>query len=350
MKEIITYILEHTILYVFSLLVLGFAAGVIFYQLIKKFLHSSFDIENETIDQKLKTPFYLIFSLVVAEIFFHLSKMEGEISFFISKTLFVGFVIVFAWLISRVINLVSIIVERQLKTDKVDNLQERKILTQFAYINKIIYFILILITVSVILLSFEQVRQVGLSLLASAGITSIIIGLAAQKTISNLIAGFQIAFTQPIRLDDVVIVEGEWGRVEEITLTYVVIRIWDWRRLIVPLTNFIEKPFQNWTRDKSELLGSVSLWVDYTIPVDEIRIEMQRLLNASPLWDKKIEVLQVIDSSEKAMHIRGLMTSKNSQDSWDLRCFVREGLIKYIQENHPESLPKLRIDTNQKTS
>lgn len=346
MEEIKVYISNNSLLYLLTLLGVGFVIGVIIYQLIKKVVHSTFEIENGIINKKLKSPFYLIFSLITAQIFYSFLAFEGAVSELISKALFVFFVIVFAWLIARVIQLVSMIVETQLKTDKVDNLQERKILTQYAYINKIIYFVLILVAVSVILLSFDNVRKVGMSLLASAGITGIIVGLAAQKTISNLLAGFQIAFTQPIRLDDVVIVEKQWGRIEEITLTYVVVRIWDWRRMIVPLTYFIDTPFQNWTRNNSDLLGGVSLWVDYTVPVEELREELRRLLKTSPLWDEKIEVLQVIDSSEKCMLLRALMTSKTSQASWDLRCFVREGLIKFIQEKYPESLPKFRIETN----
>ena len=191
---------------------------------------------------------------------------------------------------------------------------------------------------------FEEVRQFGTSILASAGVLGIIIGFAAQKTISNLFAGFQIAMTQPIRLDDVVIVEGEWGRVEEITLTYVIIHIWDDRRLVVPLGYFIEKPFQNWTRASAQLLGSVFVWVDYTMPLDEIRKALKEIIEPNPLWDKRFWNLQVTDATEKTMQIRVLATAADSSKGWDLRCDIREKLIAYIQKHHPQSLPRVRAE------
>jgi len=225
-----------------------------------------------------------------------------------------------------------------------DNLQARKIHTQLQVISKTIYFLLGLFTVASILMLFEEVRHFGTSILASAGVVGVIIGFAAQKTIANLFAGFQIALSQPIRLDDVVIVEGQWGRVEEITLTYVVIHIWDDRRLIAPLTDFIEKPFENWTRVSAQLLGSVLLWVDYSLPLEETRQAARQIIEASPLWDHRFWNLQVSDSSERTMQIRVLCTATDASKAWDLRCEVREKLISFIQQNHPRSLPRLRGD------
>jgi len=225
-----------------------------------------------------------------------------------------------------------------------DNLQARKIYTQVHVISKVLYAIIALFTVASILMLFQEVRQFGTSILASAGVVGIIIGFAAQKTISNLFAGFQIAMTQPIRLDDVVIVEGEWGRVEEITLTYVIIHIWDDRRLVVPLGYFIEKPFQNWTRASAQLLGSVFLWVDYTMPLEEIRKALKEIIEPHPLWDKRFWNLQVTDATEKTMQIRVLATSADSSKGWDLRCDIREKLIAYIQHHHPQSLPRFRAE------
>jgi small-conductance mechanosensitive channel len=189
---------------------------------------------------------------------------------------------------------------------------------------------------------FEEVRHIGTSVLASAGIVGIIAGIAAQKTLANLFAGFQIALAQPMRQDDVVIVEGEWGRVEEITLTYVIVHIWDDRRMVLPLTYFIEKPFQNWTRTSSGLLGTVLVWVDYSFPVDEGRTALKEIIESNPLWDKRFWNLQVSDASEKSMQLRVLATSADSSKSWDLRCAIRENFITYIQKNHPQSLPQLR--------
>jgi small-conductance mechanosensitive channel len=195
-----------------------------------------------------------------------------------------------------------------------------------------------------ILLNIESVRLYGAALLTSAGVAGIIIGFAAQKTLANLLAGFQIAFTQPIKIDDPVVVEGEWGWIDEINLTYVVIRIWDWRRLIVLITYFVEKPFQNWTRVTADLLGSVFLNVDYTVPLQRLREEFDRVLNESQLWDKEANVLQVTDSTEKSMQIRMLMSARNSPQPWDLRCEVREKMIDFIQRHYPESLPRSRTE------
>jgi small-conductance mechanosensitive channel len=198
------------------------------------------------------------------------------------------------------------------------------------------------------LMTFPKVQQLGTTILASAGIIGIVVGMAAQRTIGNFIAGLQIAFTQPIRLDDVVIVENEWGRIEEITLTYVVVKIWDLRRLIVPITYFIEKPFQNWTRTSADILGTVYIYVDYTVPVDSIREQLQKILNESELWDKKVCVLQVTNATERTVELRALMSAPDASTAWSLRCQVREKLIDFIRENYPHALPKLRAELFQK--
>jgi small-conductance mechanosensitive channel len=223
-----------------------------------------------------------------------------------------------------------------------NNLRARKLYTQVHVLGRVVYVAIGLFAVACILMLFQQVRHVGTSLLASAGIMGIIAGVAGQKTLANLIAGFQIALAQPIRLDDVVIVEGEWGRIEEITLSYVVVHIWDDRRLVLPLTYFVEKPFQNWTRNSAQLLGSVFVWVDYSFPLEEGRKALGRIIESSPLWDRRFWNLQVTDTSEKTMQLRVLATSQDSSKSWDLRCEIREKFIAYIQEHHPQSLPFVR--------
>ncbi|MFD0764376.1 mechanosensitive ion channel family protein [Mucilaginibacter lutimaris] len=227
--------------------------------------------------------------------------------------------------------------------NKADNLKERKIRTQLQFIRKLATVLIILITLALILLSFDNVRKLGAGLLTGVGIGGIIIGFAAQKSLGNLLAGFQIAFTQPIRIDDVLVVEGEWGRVEDITLTYVVLNIWDQRRLILPINYFIEKPFQNWTRTTSEILGTVFLYVDYTVPTDALRGELTKLLDATDLWDKRVGILQVTDAKERVIELRMLVSARNSSQAFDLRCYVRENMIQYIQENFPGSLPKTRF-------
>jgi len=253
-------------------------------------------------------------------------------------------IVAVALILFQAVNLGEKVVLTEYDITVSDNLQARKIYTQIHVISKTLYVIIGLFTVASVLMLFAEVRQLGTSILASAGVVGVILGFAAQKTISNLFAGFQLAMTQPIRLDDVVIVEGEWGRVEEITLTYVIIHIWDDRRLVVPLSYFIEQPFQNWTRASAQLLGSVFLWVDYTLPLDEIRKALKEIIENHPLWDKRFWNLQVTDASEKTMQIRVLATSADSSKSWDLRCAIREQLIAYIQKHHPQSLPRFRAD------
>jgi len=225
-----------------------------------------------------------------------------------------------------------------------DNLQARKIYTQVKLLGKVMHIAIGLCTVATILMLFQQVRHVGTSLLASAGIAGIIAGIAAQQTLANLFAGFQIALAQPIRQDDVVIVEGEWGRIEEITLTYVVVHIWDDRRMVLPLSYFIQKPFQNWTRASAQLLGSVFIWVDYSFPVEAGRTALKQIIEDNPLWDKRFWNLQVSDATEKTMQLRILATAADSSKAWDLRCRIREDFIAHMQRKYPGSLPRVRAD------
>jgi small-conductance mechanosensitive channel len=232
-----------------------------------------------------------------------------------------------------------------------DNLNARRIQTQVKVLVRCLNVLVLIFGTGLILMSFPAVRQIGASLLASAGLAGLAAGFAAKPVLGNLIAGLQIAISQPIRLDDVVIVEGEWGRIEEISGTYVVVKIWDERRMVVPLAYFIEKPFQNWTRSTSSLIGSVFLWVDYSVPLDALREEAQRVCADIPqLWDGRVCVLQVTDTSEKSMQLRILLSSADSSRSWDARCHMRERLIHFINNNYPECLPQLRAEISSKTS
>jgi len=231
-----------------------------------------------------------------------------------------------------------------------DNLNARRIQTQVKVLVRCLNALVLIFGSALILMSFPAVRQIGTSLLASAGLAGLAAGFAAKPVLGNLIAGLQIAISQPIRLDDVVIVEGEWGRVEEISGTYVVVKIWDERRMVLPLQYFIEKPFQNWTRSTSSLIGSVFLWVDYSIPLDVLRDEAQKACEEIPqLWDGRVCVLQVTDTSEKSMQLRILLSSSDSSRSWDARCFLRERLITFINSQYPECLPQLRAEVSTKT-
>jgi small-conductance mechanosensitive channel len=230
----------------------------------------------------------------------------------------------------------------QHRMDVADNLRARAIQTQVTVLKRMAVAVIVIFTVASMLMVFDSVRQFGTSILASAGIAGIIVGLAAQQSIGGLLAGFQIALTQPIRLDDVVIVENEWGRIEEITLTYVVVRIWDLRRLVLPISYFIQQPFQNWTRSSADLLATVFLYVDYRMPMAPLRAELTRILEASSRWDRKVNVLQVTDSKERTLEIRALASAADASLAWDLRCEVREKLVDFLQREYPECLPRLR--------
>jgi small-conductance mechanosensitive channel len=223
-----------------------------------------------------------------------------------------------------------------------DNLAARRIHTQTRVLSRIASGTVLVAGIAFVLMTFPRARQVGTSLLASAGVAGLVVGLAARSVFSNLLAGLQIALAQPIRIDDAVIIEGQFGHIEEITSTYVVVKIWDERRLVVPLNWFTEHPFENWTRSGAELLGSVMLWVDFSLPVEVLRAEAKRLCEASPLWDKRVFSVAVTDSNERAMQVRILVSANNSGSNFDLRCLLREGLIRFLHEQHPDTLPRLR--------
>jgi small-conductance mechanosensitive channel len=232
--------------------------------------------------------------------------------------------------------------------NKTDNLTERKIRTQIVFMRKLIVTVIVVVTICVILLSFENLRKLGTGLLTGVGIGGIIIGFAAQRSLGNLLAGFQIAFTQPLRIDDALVVEGEFGRVEEITLTYVVLNLWDQRRMILPINYFIEKPFQNWTRTTAEMLGTVMFYLDYSVPLEPLRTEFNRLMEASPLWDRRASAIQVTDATGDNIEVRALVSASNSGAVFDLRCYIRENLISFIQRNYPEALPRTRMELRER--
>lgn len=260
-----------------------------------------------------------------------------------SNAVSIALIATIAWVLYRLVDAACRLLLRRYRVDVPDNREARAVHTQVTVLRKVAVSVIVLLGFAAMLMVFEQVRQIGATILASAGVAGIVIGFAAQRSVGMVLAGFQIALTQPIRLDDVVIVEGEWGRIEEITLTYVVVSIWDQRRLIVPVTYFLERPFQNWTRITSELLCTVELFVDHNMPLAELRAELTRILESSKLWDRRVNILQVTDVREHAVVVRALMSASNSGHAWDLRCEVREGLLRFLQREHPESLPRIRF-------
>lgn len=278
-----------------------------------------------------------------------LSGAPGEMLFTrgLSYLTTVSFILCLTWWASRCVKALSDTAIRLNPYDVADNLRARRMLTQTRVLARSAHAVIVLLGLSFVLLTLPGVRQIGASLLASAGVAGLVAGIAARPVLGNFIAGLQIAFTQPIRIDDVLIVNGEWGRVEEITGTFVVVRIWDERRMIVPLQWFIENPFENWTHRTSSLLGTVFLWLDFSVPLVPVRKEFERLCKASPLWDTRVAVVQVTDTTERAMQVRFLVSAANSGQAFELRCYLRERLIAFICEHYPGGLPRVRAQVGE---
>ncbi|MBN2348721.1 MAG: mechanosensitive ion channel [Bacteroidales bacterium] len=336
--ELLQYIITASAVFVIFL-----SIYFIFTRILKKIeKRSEFTIITR-IRKLFRTPLILlmlIISVVLPATFFEISETLTNPA---GKIMVLSTIALFSWILIRVVGLFKFLVLKQYDLDQKDNLKARKVYTQFRIIERILVFVIIVIAIALSLMTFDGIRKIGISLIASAGVTGIILGLAAQKIIGSVLAGFQLALTQPIRIDDVVVVENEWGRIEEINLTYVVVQIWDKRRLILPTTYFIEHPFQNWTRTSAEILGTVFIYTDYTVPFDALRNELTRLLNITELWDKKVNVLQVTNATEKTVEIRALMSAADSSTAWNLRVYIRENIILFLQKNYPESLPKSRV-------
>jgi small-conductance mechanosensitive channel len=252
-----------------------------------------------------------------------------------------GIVVNTVLLIQTVLAVESMVVSRA-EILKYDLYKWRRVETSAQMLRRLLIFAIVVVGIGATLMAFQPVRQIGAGLVASAGIAGVIAGLAAQKSLSTIIAGLHIAIMQPMRIEDVVIVEGEWGTIEEITLTYVVIRVWDWRRLIVPITYFLEKPFQNWTRNSSDLMGAVFLYVDFLIPVQKVREETKRIVEASKLWDQRVFAFQVTDFRSNSVEIRILASAKTSQELFDLRCEIREKILSFLQDRYPSAFPRVR--------
>ncbi len=262
----------------------------------------------------------------------------------LARLLLIAIVGLIGWAAITALHIAADLYLRQFRIDTDDNLLARKHVTQVRVLQRTADVLVAIVAIGAALMTFEPVRQYGVSLFASAGVAGIVAGLAARPVLSNLFAGVQLAMTQPIRIDDAVIVENEWGTIEEITSIYVVLKLWDWRRMIVPLTYFIEKPFQNWTRESSALIGSALLYVDYRAPVEAIREKFTTIIKQSKRWDGRVVALQVTDAKEHTIELRCLMSASSAGKTFDLRCEVREQLIDFLQREHPEALPRQRAD------
>jgi small-conductance mechanosensitive channel len=262
---------------------------------------------------------------------------------FFDQALLLAFIAALTWMVIRLIGAAETWVKWRHDVEVADNREARRVHTQVHVLSRALQGLVIVAAVAVGLMTFPRIQQIGTSLLASAGIAGVIIGLAARPVLENFIAGLQIGFTQPIRIDDVVIIQGEFGWVEEIGITYIVVRLWDERRLIVPFSKFISEPFQNWTRTGSHILGTVEVWVDYATPVERVREAAREITSASPLWDGRVYNLQVTSASEQAVQLRILISAFDAAGAWDLRVHVREKLIDFLQRELPDALPRRRI-------
>lgn len=260
----------------------------------------------------------------------------------VEHALLIALILTVAWLIGALAFVVEDAALARYRTDVPDNRHARRVRTQVMVLRRLTVAVLVVCALAAALLTFEGARVAGAGLLASAGLLSVVVGLAAQSTLGNVFAGLQLAFTDAIRVDDVVVVEEEWGRIEEITLTYVVVHLWDDRRLILPSTYFTTTPFENWTRRAADLLGTVELDLDWSVPVEAMRQELTRLLQASELWDHRVGILQVTEAVGGVVRVRALASAADAPTLFDLRCAVREGLVGWLQREHPEALPRTR--------
>jgi small-conductance mechanosensitive channel len=270
------------------------------------------------------------------------APLDATATNILQHALLIGLVLLLGWAAIAAVRIGADGYLQRFSHDAADFFLARKHTTQIRILERAAVGLIVVFTIAGILMTFEPVRQYGVSLFASAGLAGIVAGLAARPALSNLFAGLQIAIAQPIRLEDIVVVEGQWGRIEEITSTYVVVRLWDLRRLIVPLSHFIERPFENWTRNTTQLLAPVVLHLDYRAPIEAIRKKVDEIAEQSSFWDRVTKTVQVVDSTVDGIQVRVLLSARDSGDQWNLRTEVREKLITFLQEHHPEALPKQR--------
>ncbi len=307
-------------------------------------LVSGQDLFRRSLVSRTKGPSRLAFILIGIALAVSVAPLSWAEADMVWRIISAALVVLVGWFLITALHIWMVLYLRRFRLDTEDNLLARKHVTQSRILERIGKILIVIVTLAVALMTFEGVRQYGVSLLASAGVASLVLGLALQPMLKNLIAGVQLAMTQPIRIDDALLVENEMGHVEEITSSYVVLRLWDWRRLIVPLSYFIEQPFQNWTRESAALIGSVFLYVDFTVKVADLRSKFEEIVRASKLWDGRVMTLQVTDFKESTMELRMLMSASSAGKVFDLRCEVRERMIAYIQERYPGALPRVRAD------
>ncbi|HWZ98061.1 MAG TPA: mechanosensitive ion channel domain-containing protein [Candidatus Dormibacteraeota bacterium] len=323
-------------------IVVGLLAQFLLYALWQRLVHKKLGSFPLILLQNTKIPSRYIFPLLALIAAISFTPLSERVIGYVQRGLNLCLIAAIGWAFIIGIQVIAGLLTFRYSIEVEDNLHARRIRTQTLVIQRVAVVLVIAVTLAVMLMTFPNARQIGTSIFASAGVAGLIVGMAARSTFAGVIAGLQVALTQPIRIDDSVVVEGEWGWIEEIETTYVVVRLWDLRRLIVPLTYFIERPFQNWTRTTTEIIGTVFLYVDYSLPVEPVREEFNRILRETKLWNSRTAALQVTDFTENTMQLRAIMSANNSSAAFDLRCFVRERLIAFLQRNYPQSLPTRR--------
>ena len=330
-----------------GLIIIAIAGALLVHRLLRAVVKRAIGPRNSIllpILQRTAGPARLALCLVTVALVLPLAPLNEDWRSALAHLFVVTTIALVGWITIRVMDMVSARYLQRFRSDISENFLARKHITQVRVFKRVIDTLIIIVAVSTALMTFDSVRQYGVSLFASAGAAGLIVGLAARPLLSNLIAGVQIAVTQPIRIEDAVIIENEWGWVEDIASTYVVIRLWDWRRMVVPLSYFIERPFQNWTRDAASLIGSVVLHVDYAADVPRIRKRLGEVVHESKIWDGAVVNLQVVDTNARTMELRALVSARNAPQAWDLRCEVREKLIAFLQREMREALPRERAD------
>ncbi len=332
-------------------LVLGLAVGLaaygMLYAVLGRLARRTGSVLDDVLVRRTRRPVRVLLPLLGLSFAFGLPTIAGRWVGPVRHALELALIGAMAWLLVALVDVAGDVVSSRYRIDVADNLQARRVRTQIGLLRRVVVAGVAIVALALALMTFPAIRNLGISLFASAGMAGLVVGIAARPALSNIIGGIQLALTEPIRIDDVVIVEGEWGRIEEITTTYVVVRIWDDRRLVVPLSWFIENPFQNWTRTTSNLLGTVFLYVDYTVPVEEVRAELERILKGTDLWDGRAWALQVTDATDRTVELRALMSAANAGTAFDLRCLVRERLLAFLQERHPGALPRVRAEVRE---
>jgi small-conductance mechanosensitive channel len=324
--------------------VVGLLLHGLVYQLLSRFVGRTETTLDDSVVKRTRGPTRLALPLLAVLFVLPNAPITEGLRATIAHLVGLGMIGGVAWGVIAFVDVLEDVLSARYRIDAADNLAARRVATQIQVLRRVTVVTVSILATGVGLMTFPTIRQVGASLLASAGLAGLVIGMAMRPTLSNLLAGIQIALTQPIRLQDAVIVEGEWGWIEEITTTYVVVKIWDLRRLILPLTYFVEHPFQNWTRTTAQLLGSVYLYVDYSVPVEAVRAELRRILEGSDLWLGEVCVLQVSDAREHTVELRALADARDSGTAWDLRCLIREQMIAFIRDRYPNALPRARVE------